>query len=87
MARTIKMDPPIGEVYEAQINGRHMSPGTEFSVRGERGRFRFKCARVDEHGALRWITGIGGPAGHKTFRSFGPDRTFVVHHVDKIRPT
>lgn len=80
--------PPEGEVYEVQVNGRTMSPGTEFSVKGERGRFKFKCARVDpDTGALLWITGLGGPAGHFTFRSFGPNRTITVHRVDKIRPS
>lgn len=58
--------------------GRHLEPGTEVSIKGERGRFRFVAHVVSDSGA-EWIDVIGGSKGVRMFRSFRPDRIKVVH--------
>ena len=59
-------------------SGRHLTPGVEFSVRGERGRFRFVEHVLTEKG-VEWISAIGGPRGVKTWRAFRPERIRRVH--------
>ena len=59
-------------------NGRHIYPGTELKISGERGRFRFRQHVVTPAGA-EWIDCIGGPKGCQQWRSFRPDRIRRVH--------
>jgi hypothetical protein len=66
---------------ELQINGRHVSPGTELKIIGERGRFRF-VKQVDT-GSVIWIDVYGGPKGAECIRSFYPDRIKTVHYKNK----
>ena len=66
------------------MSQRRLEAGTEVSISGERGRFRF----VDE---TRTGTGrvvynfIGGVDGHECFRSFYPERVKRVHRIPKTR--
>lgn len=69
-----------------RINGRVVEPGTELSVRGWRGRYRYQYARLVEAGAVVEITAYGGPDGHGTYRSCRPDRVRTVHRIPKTRP-
>ena len=62
-----------------KINNRHIEPGTELSIAGERGRFAF-----------RWMTGEcltcwGGRIGHEKFRTFTQDRVTKVHNKPKMK--
>lgn len=62
-----------------KVNGRIIEPGTEFSVKGETGRFTF-----------RWMTGEhytcwGGRMGHEKYRTFTGDRIKRVHNKPKLR--
>ena len=57
-------------------SGRWLRPGVEFSVHGERGRFRF-LGHVDT-GETEWIDAIGGTKGVRMHRSFRPDRVKKV---------
>ena len=67
-------------------NGRHLSPGTEVSITGERGRFRFQRHVVTEKG-VEWIDVIGGPKGSSQWRSFRPDRIKRVHYKRQTMTT
>lgn len=66
------------------VNGRHVEPGTELKISGERGRFRFQrhVARPD---GREWVDVIGGPEGAPSFRSFRPERIRRVHRLTKTR--
>lgn len=69
---------------EIVINGRNVVPGTELSIRGERGRFHF-IERVTTEKMSTWISVIGGPKGERMFRSFNEDRVKTVHWKNKLR--
>lgn len=58
--------------------GRHIEPGTEFSVYDEPGRFRFVEHVVTPSG-VEWVTGIGGPRKVRVCRSFRPEQVNRVH--------
>lgn len=65
------------------FNGRHVEPGTELSIEGERGRFLFR--QYVRKGDKEWIDVFGGQAGHETLRSFRPHRVKTVHRLQKTR--
>lgn len=69
---------------EAVANGRHLTPGIEVSVKGERGRFRFINAQMTSAGKLV-LNFVGGAAGHEVFRSFYPERIRRVHRIARTR--
>ncbi len=66
-----------------QINGRNISRGTELSISEERGRFLF--IKHVQTPTSEWIDVVGGPAGHKSYRSFRSDRVKRVHWKNKLR--
>jgi hypothetical protein len=66
------------------VNRRRLIRGTEVSIRGERGRFRFIQAVETPAGAV-WLDFIGGPAKAEKWRSFHPDRVRRVHRIQKTR--
>lgn len=77
--------PPVldWEVSESYSwNGRHLSPGTEVSITGERGRFRF-VKHVRRPNGVEWVDFVGGPHGQESFRSFRPERIRTVHRIGK----
>lgn len=75
----------MSEYLESAVaNGRHLRPGTEVSVRGERGRFRFINAQTTKAGRVV-LNFLGGPAGREMLRSFYPERVRRVHRLRKIR--
>ena len=51
-----------------------LAPGDDIKVKGERGYYKFRSAALDEDGVAQWITVIGGPMHHSSFRHFTPDR-------------
>lgn len=65
---------------EVRINGRHVTPDTELTVKGV-GRVRFKNLTITSAG-VRWIDCIDR---HGKWRSFDVDRVTVVHRVQKGR--
>jgi hypothetical protein len=69
---------------ETTINGRRVTPGTELSIRGVRGRFRF-VQYVEVEGGRSWVDVIGGPANYKLQRSFGVEQVKTVHRIAKTR--
>ncbi len=69
---------------EVVANNRHLTPGIEVSVKGERGRFRFINAQMTSAGKLV-CNFVGGAAGHEAFRSFYPERIKRVHRIARTR--
>lgn len=69
---------------EVVVHGRVLAPGVVVSVRGERGRFRFRSASVTSAGRVV-CDFIGGPVGHESWRSFYPERIKTVHRVQGAR--
>ena len=67
--------------FKAQT-GRILSPGVEFSVRGERGRFRF--VEYVDNGYASWISAVGGTKGVAMMRAFAPDRVKRVHRTKTV---
>lgn len=68
-------------------NGRRVEPGTELSVTGEGGRFRF-LRHVTNADGVEWIDVIGGTVSRKggearKWRSFRPERVETVHRIAK----
>lgn len=66
---------------EMTINGRNVVRGTELSIQGERGRFRFVKHVVN--GDIEWIDVVDK---FKAIRSFRPENVKRVHYKNKIRP-
>lgn len=62
------------------VNGRHLTPGTEFKVSNERGRFLF--LRHVVNGDKEWID-AKSPEGQ--FRAFRVERVKTVHIKKHIR--
>lgn len=76
--------PPDWSVSDrTQWNGRHITPGTELSIKGVSGRFRFiKYVSTPQ---AEWIDVVGGKRGVSTFRSFRPEQIKTVHRINKTR--
>lgn len=69
----------------ARVRGRILTPGTEVSIRGERGRFRFVKHVHNSVTGTEWIDVYGGVKGHETLRSFRPAKVRVVHQRQTMR--
>lgn len=86
MAKKINLQPlPADWVIseEIQIHGRNVSKGTELSIKGESGRFRFiKHIKTE---SKEWVDVIGGKRGYQSFRSFDISRVKTVHYKNKTR--
>lgn len=67
-----------------KINGRIVEKGTELSIQGESGRFRFLAHIITP--TCEWIDVIGGKSErYKQFRAFRPERVKRVHWKNKTR--
>lgn len=67
--------------HECRINNKVITPGTELSIKGQRGRFKFVKHVVN--GNYEWID-VVGPG--KESRSFGVQDVKTVHRIKKARP-
>lgn len=90
VARRRKKAPTLAELHpdwvisdKVQINGRNVTEGTEVTITDVRGRFRF--IKHVQTPTAEWIDVIGGPNGHKTFRSFRTEQVRRVHWKNKMR--
>ena len=80
--RKVKSHPDHWTVNtQIQINGRSVSAGTELSITGEPGRFRFIKHVVTPE--CEWIDVVGGKKGYSTIRSFRPSQVRTVHWKNK----
>lgn len=77
--------PPAGAgAPSVYVNGRPLERGTEVSIRGKRGRFKF--LRVTHTGGGEPVLDfIGGTVGRETWHSFYPDRITNVHASNTMR--
>lgn len=77
------VSPSVGEP-SVTVNGVPLEPGTEVSIRGKRGRFKFLRASTtaDQQIVLDFI---GGTIGHENWHSFYPDRITNVHKSTSMR--
>lgn len=71
------------ESQEATANGRLLAPGTEVSIRGERGRFRFIKKVTRPERGVEWLDFWGGPKGSENWRSFSAEQVRRVHRINK----
>lgn len=67
-----------------RVHGRDLHPGTEVSISGERGRFRFIRATTTSTDRVV-LDFIGGQPGHECWRSFYPERVKTVHRLNRTR--
>lgn len=68
------------------VNGRRVEVGTELSISGVRGRFRFRSVDTFTDGRPTVVTVVGGTDGHSMTRTFTADRIRTVHRIAKARP-
>ncbi|OBJ24472.1 hypothetical protein [Mycobacterium sp. 1245801.1] len=68
----------------ACVNGELLEPGTEVSIRGKRGRFKYLRASETSEGRVV-LDFIGGTIGHETWHSFYPERIANVHKSTTMR--
>lgn len=71
-------------VEHATINGRKIERGTEVSIKGESGRFRF-IQHVTNQNGVQWIDVVGGKKNYEMSRSFRLDRVKTVHRIARTR--
>ena len=82
-ARTASRTVPRSETV-VRVHGRDLQPGTEVSISGERGRFRFiRATTTSAHRVV--LDFIGGQPGHECWRSFYPERVKTVHRLNRVR--
>lgn len=67
-----------------RVRGRDLHPGTEVSISGERGRFRFIRATTTSTDRIV-LDFIGGQPGHECWRSFYLERVKTVHRLNRTR--
>jgi hypothetical protein len=63
---------------------RKLEVGTEVTISGERGRFRFVKSTTSSAGR-EVLDFIGGPPGREQWRSFYPERIKRVHRIARTR--
>lgn len=84
-----KVTPKVDHrLYEFQIPGKKtlLTPGTEVSLRGKTGRFRFQYAAVCEFGVHATVlTFVGGPlsGSREQYVSAYPERVTRIHRINK----
>lgn len=66
------------------VNSRKIERGTEISIKGESGRFRF-IEHVTNVNGVEWVDVVGGKKGYEKFRSFRLDRIKTVHRIARTR--
>jgi hypothetical protein len=80
--------PSLERQDHLKIDGKALlERGTEFSVKGQRGRFRF-VDYVQHASGASWINAYGGdrdPRGRRQFRSFDPAHVRTVHRTTELR--
>lgn len=80
--RRVVQDLP--HVHEYQVGRSLLVPGTEVSLKGKTGRYRFQYARKTSDGQDE-LTFVGGPlhGQRERFVSVQPDRITRVHRVNR----
>jgi hypothetical protein len=71
------------EDTRVQVHGRWMEPGTEVTVMGLRGRFRF--VKQVTTPTSTWLQVWGGKKGFEKMHSVSPERVKTVHRLTRMR--
>ena len=72
---------------EITVNGRKVVRGTELSIEGERGRYKFLKHVYNPKTDSSWIDVVGGDKNAASqHRSFRQERIKTVHWKNKARP-
>ncbi len=71
-----------GDVPAVTVGRRTLVAGTIITVKGERGEFEFRSARVVD-GECQWLQVVGGTASHRAWRYFTPDRIKAVKRINR----
>jgi len=66
-------------------SGRIVRPGTEVSIIGVSGRFRFQEHVLNPSNGAEWISVCGGRKDERSLRCFAPERIKRVHYKEKLR--
>lgn len=77
------INPNWSVAYALKINGRHVAPGTELRIAGERGRWTFERHVTHTVRGVEWLD-VRDRDG--ALRSFYVDRVSRVHVARKARP-
>jgi hypothetical protein len=92
MGRRKKVKPTTADIHpdwvisnEITVNGRAVGIGTELSIKGEPGRFRF--IQHIQTPTAEWIDVIGGKPKYERQRSFRSTAVKTVHRLNRVRPT
>ena len=73
---------------EITVNGRKVVRGTEISITGERGRFKFLKHVYNPKTDSSWIDVVGGSStAASQHRSFRQERIKTVHWKNRTRPS
>lgn len=70
------------KIESIQVNGRHITVGTELKIKGQRGRFRFLKYVKTPQGA-EWVDVWGGPKNCEQWRSFRLEDIKTVHYKNQ----
>lgn len=69
---------------DIQVNGRWLNIGSEVTIAGERGRFRYTgFSHTSEQKLVLHF--VGGANGHEMMRSFYPERVKTIHNPKKAK--
>jgi hypothetical protein len=60
-----------------KVKGQAVGPGSRLRIKGEKGTFLFLGVGWSKEGKM-YFNCMGGPAAHKAFRSFYPERVKCV---------
>lgn len=81
-----RVDGPVELDWEIRtsmtFNRREINAGTELSIKGVRGRFRF-IRHIKKPDGTEWIDVWGGAAHYEAWRSFRPEQIRTVHRINK----
>jgi hypothetical protein len=59
---------------QTALTWNELNHGDPLKVKGIRGNFTFRSARIEDDGTVSSVCVIGGISGHSQFRHFTPDR-------------
>ncbi len=71
-----------GDVPAVTVGRRSLVSGSIITIKGVRGEFEFRSARVVD-GECQWLQVVGGTPSHRAWRYFTPDRLKTVKRINR----